>query len=343
MILHGKPPSPSLVCSLFHHYCIFILIFSIISVRVRPFTISEASRLIQTPDPQPFLGAASLNNNQQSRYNPNGLRKVINVVDDRMLIFDPPETNPMANIQRNAFPTSKNRIREHRFVFDKLFDEDVEQQEVYESTTKPLLDTVLEGFNSTVFAYGATGCGKTHTISGTQNDPGIIFRTMRELFEKIDDLRDTKTIDVSLSYLEIYNETIRDLLAPQFYDDIENNNDTNNNIKKTLLQLREDENKRISVTNLSSHKPKNVEQVMDMIFQGNSNRTVSPTAANATSSRSHAVLQINIDIKNRTVDISEEHTFATLSIIDLAGSERASATKNIGKRFMKVQILINLY
>lgn len=249
-----------------------------------------------------------------------GIRKVINVVDDKMLIFDPPDTNPMARMQRAAFPASTTtRIREHRFVFDRLFDDSASQEEVYSNTTRPLLDSVLDGYNATVFAYGATGCGKTHTISGTPQAPGIIFLTMKELFDRISEIRDTKLVEVSLSYLEIYNETIRDLLEPS----------------NKQLVLREDVDHRISVSNLSTHKPENVEAVMDMILQGNQNRTISPTEANATSSRSHAVLQINVVQKGRTASISEAHTFATLSIIDLAGSERASATKNRGDRLLE--------
>ena len=77
-----------------------------------------------------------------------------------------------------------------------------------------IIDSVLDGYNATVFAYGATGCGKTHTILGTPEDPGVIFLTMKELYNRIEELKDTKIIDVSLSYLEIYNETIRDLLNP---------------------------------------------------------------------------------------------------------------------------------
>lgn len=145
------------------------------------------------------------------------------------------------------------------------------------------MDSVLDGYNATVFAYGATGCGKTHTITGTAQQPGIIFLTMQEL--------------------EIYNETIRDLLVP--------------GESKQGLMLREDANQAVSVAGLSSHHPKDVQEVMDMIVKGNEYRTISPTEANATSSRSHA------------------HTMATLSIIDLAGSERASATKNRGERLIE--------
>ncbi|KAI5969785.1 KIP3 [Candida margitis] len=310
-----------------------------VAVRVRPFTVNENNRLVKPDDDDFFLGDGcftdgnSNNNNaitnnpssansitKQKFLNQSGIRKIVNVVDDRMLIFDPPETNPLAKMQKNAFPNSfkGSRIREHKFVFDRLFDEDTSQNEVYQNTTRPLLDSVLDGYNATVFAYGATGCGKTHTISGTVENPGVIFLTMKELYEKIGELSDTKIVDVSLSYLEIYNETIRDLLNPE------------TDFKKLII--REDSNNKISVSNLSRHRPESVEEVMQLIMTGNANRTSSPTEANATSSRSHAVLQINIDQKNRTGDVKEEHTFATLSIIDLAGSERAAATKNRGAR-----------
>ncbi|CEP23379.1 KIP3 [Cyberlindnera jadinii] len=297
-----------------------------VSVRVRPFTSAESSHLVTYQQDNIFLGDGSLslksiagkeNSYAHKRYGPKGLRKIVDVVDDRMLIFDPPHGNPLATLPKNTFQRTSVRYKEHRFVFDKLFDEDSSQQTVYEETARPLLDSVLDGFNATVFAYGATGCGKTHTISGTMDQPGIIFLTMKELFERIEELKDTKHIDVSLSYLEIYNETIRDLMEP--------------NTGK-LLTLREDANNRITVSNLSSHTPSSVQDVMDMIIIGNGNRTCSPTEANATSSRSHAVLQINVIQRNRTADIQEDHTFATLSIIDLAGSERAAATKNRGER-----------
>lgn len=213
------------------------------------------------------------------------------------------------------------RVKDQTFGFDRIFDENVTQGEVYEATTKPLLDNVMDGYNATVFAYGATGCGKTHTITGTVQQPGIIFMTMQELFERISETTEDKVTEISLSYLEIYNETIRDLLLPGH--------------SKGGLMLREDANQAVSVAGLSSHRPQNVQEVMDMIMRGNELRTMSPTEANATSSRSHAVLQINVAQKDRNASIDEPHTMATLSIIDLAGSERASATKNRGARLLE--------
>lgn len=217
-------------------------------------------------------------------------------------------------------PTGK-RVKDQTFGFDRIFDENATQVDLYESTTKRLLSSVLDGYNATVFAYGATGCGKTHTITGTQQQPGIIFLTMQELFDRVGEMSEEKVTEISLSYLEIYNETIRDLLNPSD--------------NKGGLMLREDSHQAVSVAGLSSHHPQNVEEVMNMIIRGNELRTMSPTEANAVSSRSHAVLQINVAQKDRNASVDEPHTMATFSIIDLAGSERASATKNRGERLIE--------
>lgn len=236
-------------------------------------------------------------------------------------VFDPPDDNHVQRFSRSFMPTGK-RVKDQTFGFDRVFDENAAQGDIYEATTRSLLDSVLDGYNATVFAYGATGCGKTHTITGTAQQPGIIFLTMQELFEKVVELQETKISEVTLSYLEIYNETIRDLLAPGVGG-------------KQGLMLREDAHQAVSVAGLSSHNPQNVQEVMDMVIRGNSNRTQSPTEANATSSRSHAVLQVNISLKDRDASVNEPVTMATLSIIDLAGSERASATKNRGERLLE--------
>ncbi|KAM0262778.1 hypothetical protein ACHAQJ_001572 [Trichoderma viride] len=288
-----------------------------VAVRVRPFTIREAAQLQRNDDGTIFLGDGSFASAPTPKLHQRGIRNVIKVVDDRCLIFDPPEDSPVQKFSRTVVPTTK-KVKDQVFAFDRVFDDNTTQAEVYEGTTRCLLDSVLDGYNATVFAYGATGCGKTHTITGTAQHPGIIFLTMQELFEKIDERSQEKQTELTLSYLEIYNETIRDLLVPGG--------------SKIGLPLREDNNQAVAVPGLSSHRPRDVQQVMDMIVQGNENRTVSPTEANATSSRSHAVLQINIAQKDRNADVNEPHTMATLSIIDLAGSERASVTKNRGER-----------
>ncbi|KAK4626254.1 Kinesin-like protein 6 [Fulvia fulva] len=292
-----------------------------VAVRVRPFTIQEAAQVQRNDDTPLFLGDGSLAAAPKARSG-KGMRNVIKVLDDKTLIFDPPEDGQIQRLSRHTSITTGKRSKDQTFGFDRVLDEHTSQAEVYDQTTRGLLDSVLDGFNCTVFAYGATGCGKTHTITGSSQEPGIIFMTMQELFERIEDLKDMKTCEVSLSYLEIYNERIRDLLS----DDPE----------KQDLSLQENSEQDVVVDKLSTHKPENVKEVMDMVVQGNSKRTQSPTEANATSSRSHAVLQVAVTLKDRDATtgetVSESVTCSTLRIIDLAGSERASATKNRGAR-----------
>jgi kinesin family protein 18/19 len=86
-------------------------------------------------------------------------------------VFDPPEDNPIQRFSRSVVPQGK-RVKDQAFMFDRVFDDNTTQNDVYESTTRGLLDSVLDGFNATVFAYGATGCGKTHTISWVRVNRG---------------------------------------------------------------------------------------------------------------------------------------------------------------------------
>lgn len=171
-------------------------------------------------------------------------------------------------------------------------------------------------------ALQATGCGKTHTISGTDPDPGIIYLAMADLFQRIEDRRDEWNIEVVVTFLEIYNEEIRDLLAEAGIP-----------TPRGGLQIRED--KFVKVIGLVELRPTSAEEVKQIVLQGNSRRTQSPTHANETSSRSHAVLQVHVTQSPRTASLTEQRTVATLSIIDLAGSERAAATTNMGQRMVE--------
>ncbi|KAJ7787362.1 P-loop containing nucleoside triphosphate hydrolase protein, partial [Mycena olivaceomarginata] len=116
-------------------------------------------------------------------------------------------------MERGFMPPGTKRYKDKRFMFDRVFDNQARQQDVYEATAQPLLQGLLNGYNATVFAYGATGCGKTHTISGTETDPGIIYMTVADLFQRIEDRRDEWNVEGMVTFLEIYNEEIRDLLS----------------------------------------------------------------------------------------------------------------------------------
>lgn len=164
----------------------------------------------------------------------------------------------------------------------------------------------------------ATGCGKTHTISGSNSQPGIIFLIMKDLFDRITAKSTDTDFSLTVSYLEIYNETVRDLLAPE----------------KGEIPVR-DHNGTATPVGLSTKEPTSAADVVEWITLGNTNRTVNATEANATSSRSHAVLRVTVSQKPRAGGLTDTVSSACLSVIDLAGSERASVTKNKGDRLIE--------
>ncbi|GEM06163.1 kinesin family member 18/19 [Rhodotorula toruloides] len=297
-----------------------------VAVRVRPFSDKERSLVNAGYDAGPTLfssDSAASGSSTPSFLTPQpsrgagGIRKIVKVLDDRILVFDPPETNAVASLQQRAgMPVLGKKQKDIRFCFDRVFDEDCGQEEVYNGSAKELVGHVMDGFNSTVFAYGATGCGKTHTISGSSAQPGIVFLLMKDLFDRISAASDETHFSLTVSYLEIYNETIRDLLAPE----------------NGVLQLRDSSDGTATPANLTTKEPTCPQDVVEWITLGNNNRTVNFTEANATSSRSHAVLQVSVTQKNKASGLTDTSTTACLSVIDLAGSERASATKNRGDR-----------
>uniref|UniRef100_A0A8C8S1A0 Kinesin-like protein n=1 Tax=Pelusios castaneus TaxID=367368 RepID=A0A8C8S1A0_9SAUR len=252
--------------------------------------------------------------NQQER---EGSRHaVVQVIDDGMLVFDPEEpclSGAFAGFRAHDAPRRKGK--DLKFVFDRVFGESATQEEVFQHTTKEILDGVLNGYNCSVFAYGATGAGKTYTMLGSETSPGIMYLTMVELYKRIEARKEEKTCEVLISYQEVYNEQIHDLLEP-----------------KGPLAIREDPEKGVVVQGLSFHQPKSAEQLLEMLASGNKNRTQHPTDANATSSRSHAVFQIYVKQQDRVVGITQDLQVAKMSLIDLAGSERASTTNTKGER-----------
>ncbi|XP_032649984.1 kinesin-like protein KIF19 isoform X2 [Chelonoidis abingdonii] len=231
-------------------------------------------------------------------------------VGDQMVVLMDPSEDPDDILRAN-------RSREKTFIFDVVFDHKATQEEVYVSTTKNLVEGVISGYNATIFAYGPTGAGKTYTMLGTDCDPGIYIRTLNDLFKAIEATRDNMDYTVSMSYLEIYNEVIRDLLNPS----------------SGFLDLREDARGSIQIAGITEVSTTNAQEITQLLTKGNKERTQEPTAANKTSSRSHAVLQVTVKQKSRVKNINEEVRVGRLFMVDLAGSERAAQqTRNQGKR-----------
>ncbi|KAM6244977.1 LOW QUALITY PROTEIN: kinesin-like protein KIF19 [Spheniscus humboldti] len=228
------------------------------------------------------------------------------VGEQRVVLMDPSEDPD--DILR------ANRSRENTFVFDMVFDHRATQEEVYVSTTKSLIGGVISGYNATIFAYGPTGAGKTYTMLGTDCEPGIYIRTLDDLFKALE--ATTKEMDyrVSMSYLEIYNKVIRDLLNPS----------------SGFLDLREDPRGSIQIAGITEVSTTNAQEIMQLLMKGNKQRTQEPAAANRTSSRSHAVLQVTVTQKSQRKAIGKEARIGKLFMVDLVGSERAA--QNQGKR-----------
>ena len=248
-----------------------------------------------------------------------GYPLVVQMVDGKMLSFDPkPVEEPFFGARvANKRVKGRHKHKDLMFGFDNVFGETCTQREIFEATTQKVLPCVLEGINCSVFAYGATGAGKTHTMLGSPEQPGIIYQTMKELYFLIEEKQNEISCDIAVTYLEIYNENIYDLLK----DD------------KRCLPLREDPNKKSPVVSgISYTKPTDAQDLLHILSQGNKRRTQHPTDANAQSSRSHAVFQVYIHQKPKAAGTETEVTVAKLSLIDLAGSERATVTTNSGVR-----------
>ncbi len=133
---------------------------------------------------------------------------VVKILDNHVLVFDPKEDND-PDFQGNSATARKRRAllsrkrRDLRFAFDRVFDENSVQTDVFEHTTKTVIDGLLDGVNCSVFAYGATGAGKTHTMLGSSDNPGVMFLTTMELYKRIDQLKHDKNCQITVTYLEV--------------------------------------------------------------------------------------------------------------------------------------------
>ncbi|KAG2427248.1 hypothetical protein HXX76_012444 [Chlamydomonas incerta] len=238
-----------------------------------------------------------------------GRRDIIRVLDGRVvLVLDPDDT-------KDYLDQVQNRTKEKRYTFDIAFGANSTNRDVYNGTVKDLLGGVLQGLNTTVFAYGATGSGKTYTMVGSPQDPGLMVLCLEKIFVDRDTLHRDEDFSVTCSYLEVYNEIIYDLLVKN----------------SSPLELREDPELGVVVAGLKHITVTSPAEIMSLLEEGNRRRKTEATDANASSSRSHAVLEITV---RRT---PKNHYKVTqlrgkLSLVDLAGSERAAETNNAGQK-----------
>nr|XP_014351852.1 PREDICTED: kinesin-like protein KIF27 [Latimeria chalumnae] len=246
---------------------------------------------------------------------------------------------PVPNTQQVII--GKDRI----FTFDFVFGQKSSQDEIYITCIKPLVTSLIEGYNATVFAYGQTGSGKTYTIGGghvvsvSEEEKGIIPRAIQEIFQSI---CENHNIDftVKISYIEVHKEELKDLLELE--------------TSTKDLHIREDEKGNTVIIGAKECQVESADEVVSLLEAGNAARHTGTTQMNEHSSRSHAIFTISVVQQRPKQSGSGNDTYITdngtrrsvqliaskFHFVDLAGSERVTKTGNTGERF-KESIQIN--
>ncbi|MCO5560889.1 hypothetical protein L7F22_014509 [Adiantum nelumboides] len=218
--------------------------------------------------------------------------------------------------------------QKHAFTFDKVFGPETGQQDVFVEISQ-LIQSVLDGYKVCIFAYGQTGSGKTYTMLGNPDDleeKGVIPRSLEQIFESSQALSSQGwTFQIQASMLEIYNETIRDLLAPG-----------SKNGTPKQFSVKHEQNGSTSVSDLIVVEVTKWKEVSSLLHQAAQSRAVGKTAVNEQSSRSHCVFTLRISGLNQGID---QQVSGVLNLVDLAGSERLSRTGSVGDRLKETQAI----
>ncbi|KAK7284348.1 hypothetical protein RJT34_19093 [Clitoria ternatea] len=209
------------------------------------------------------------------------------------------------------------------FKFDHVFRPEDNQEKVF-TQTKPIVTSVLDGYNVCIFAYGQTGTGKTFTMEGTPEHRGVNYRTLEELFQICEERHGIVKYELLVSMLEVYNEKIRDLLAE------------NSTEPTKKLEIKQAADGTQEVPGLVEARVYGTEDVWEMLKSGNRVRSVGSTSANELSSRSHCLLRVTVIGENL---INGQRTRSHLWLVDLAGSERVAKTEAEGERLKESQFI----
>ncbi|XP_071470947.1 centromere-associated protein E [Marmota flaviventris] len=205
------------------------------------------------------------------------------------------------------------------FNFDRVFHSSETTKNVYEEIAVPIIDSAIQGYNGTIFAYGQTASGKTHTMMGSEDCLGVIPRAIHDIFQKIKKFPEREFL-LRVSYMEIYNEIITDLLC--------------NTQKMKPLIIREDINRNVYVADLTEEVVYTSEMALQWITKGEKNRHYGITKMNQRSSRSHTIFRMILESREKGEPSNCEGSIKVshLNLVDLAGSERAAQTGAEGVR-----------
>ena len=205
------------------------------------------------------------------------------------------------------------------FTYDCTYGPDSIQEQVYTDTGYPIVESCIQGYNGTIFAYGQTGTGKTFTMEGEETpheNRGIIPRSFEQIFYAVEQNPDTEFL-IRVSFLEIYNEEIHDLLSKD---------------AATKLDVKEKADTGFYVKDLKLQIVKSIEEMKEIMLSGRRNRHTGQTAMNRDSSRSHSIFSIVIERSEKGPDGMNHIRAGKLNLVDLAGSERQSKTQAVGDR-----------
>ncbi|KAF5744663.1 kinesin-related protein [Tripterygium wilfordii] len=224
----------------------------------------------------------------------------------------------------NAVQNIANKQIDRTFLFDKVFGPASQQKDLYDHAVSPIVNEVLEGYNCTIFAYGQTGTGKTYTMEGGArkkngefpSDAGVIPRAVKQIFDILE--AQNAEYSMKVSFLELYNEEITDLLAPEevskFIDDK----------SKKPIALMEDGKGGVFVRGLEEEIVCTANEIYKILERGSAKRRTAETLLNKQSSRSHSIFSITIHNKEFTPEGEEMIKCGKLNLVDLAGSENIS-------------------
>ena len=200
-------------------------------------------------------------------------------------------------------------MRQHRFAFDGVFEEEASQEAVFEEVGRDAVEAATNGFNATLFAYGQTGSGKTYTLSGgtaRYEDRGIVPRALSMIFERVEKIgaEENAKFTVEVSYVEIYMEQGYDLLATTLdeRESAKRGYARKSEIPLPKIRLLEDEHGRTHAMDLTSHAVASEAEALDLLFVGDTNRAVAETPLNMASSRSHCIFTVIITRRSRGAD-----------------------------------------
>lgn len=228
---------------------------------------------------------------------------------------------------------TENGTRRTSYTLDRIFGPNSRTAELYVDSIRPVVLSAVQGYHGSVLAYGQTGSGKTHTMTGVPSEQGVVPLAVHDVFSEVETRSESDQCEyvIKVSYLEIYNEHINDLLAPESSTSLDNVNSA-----KSPVKIMESRTRGVFVHGAKEEVVANPDRAFALLAKGDARRRSGATEMNERSSRSHAVFRLLIESK-RSNGTGKSIRTSSLSLVDLAGSECAKATGSTGGRLREGQ------